>query len=216
LRPIPVKYIEGYVYDSLTKDRLNYAQIFLLRAGTEDTLFQFQSNRGDGSFMITLPAGGFYEMRTARTGYTDVIDTFTLDMKELDKTVNKTVVMLPFDYQEIKPINDTVVATLHFDAYKVDLSAEEKRMLHEAMSPWMDEKGIVVYVSAYTDNSGSPMVNEELSYKRANLVTRELVSIGIDEVGIVSKGYGESKMIAPNDTEEGRHRNRRVEVMIRR
>ena len=216
LRPTPVKYLEGYVYDSLTTERLNYAQIFVLDALRQDTLFQFQSNRGDGSYMVTLPADHHYLMRIARMGYTDVEDTLTLDNQALEKTVYKNIVMLPYDYKEIKPINDSIIATIHFDAYKVELSADEKKTLQEAISPWMEEKGIVIYVSAYTDNSGTPLINEELSYKRAKQITSELVSLGLDEAGIVSKGYGEAKMIAPNDTEEGRRKNRRVEIMIRR
>ncbi len=216
LRPVPVKYLEGFVYDSLTTDRLNYAQIFVLGARSGDTLFQFQSNRGDGSYMVTLPAGAIYVMRTARMGYTDVDDTFVLDEKNLDKTVEKNIVMLPFDYKEIKPINDSLIATIHFDPNKIDLSADEKRILKDAIAPWMDEKGIMFFVSAYTDNTGTPLINEELSYKRAGLITRELVRLGVEELTILSKGYGESKMIAPNDTEEGRRKNRRVEVMIKR
>ena len=89
-------------------------------------------------------------------------------------------------------------------------------MLHEAIAPWMEDKGIIYYINAYTDNTGTPLINEELSFKRANLVTKELVSLGINEVQTVTKGWGEAKMIAPNDTEDGRKKNRRVEIIIKR
>jgi len=216
ITPIPVKYVEGYVYDSLTTDRLNFAQIYITNTLTGDTLYHFQSNRGDASFMITLPTGRFYARHTARTGYTDIDDTFHLDEKSPENTLIKNIAMLPFDYKEIKPINDSLIATIHFDLNRVDLSPKEQLAIKNAITPWLDETGIAIYVNAYTDNTGTPLLNEELSFKRANLVTQELVKDGINELFIISRGLGESKMIAPNETEEGRNKNRRVEIVIKR
>ena len=216
LRPVPVKYLEGYVYDSLTSERLNYAQIYITKERTGDTLYQFMSNRGDASFMITLPAGATYIRHIGRIGYTEVEDTIVLDKQNLKEHVVRNIPMLPFDYKEIVPINDSLIATIHFDPNRVDLSPEEIKMLHEAIAPWMEDKGIIYYINAYTDNTGTPLINEELSFKRANLVTKELVSLGINEVQTVTKGWGEAKMIAPNDTEDGRKKNRRVEIIIKR
>ena len=91
LKPVPIRFLEGYVYDSLTETRLNYAQILIIKVKTGDTLFRFQSNRGDGSFMITLPAGYTYARHTERMGYTDVDDTFTFDNQNLKETVYKNL-----------------------------------------------------------------------------------------------------------------------------
>jgi outer membrane protein OmpA-like peptidoglycan-associated protein len=60
------------------------------------------------------------------------------------------------------------------------------------------------------------MLNEQLSTTRAQLVADELISYGINEINIVTQGWGEAAPLAPNDTEEGRDMNRRVEVVIRR
>jgi outer membrane protein OmpA-like peptidoglycan-associated protein len=84
------------------------------------------------------------------------------------------------------------------------------------MSPWLEEKGIVIYVNAYTDNTGTPMINEGLSYKRAEIIAKEINSSGFEEGSVVAKGWGEANPIETNDTEEGRYKNRRVEVIIRR
>ena len=60
------------------------------------------------------------------------------------------------------------------------------------------------------------MLNEQLSYLRAGLVQKEIAKMGIDETMMKAQGWGEASTIAPNDTEQGRDKNRRVEVVIRR
>jgi outer membrane protein OmpA-like peptidoglycan-associated protein len=60
------------------------------------------------------------------------------------------------------------------------------------------------------------MLNETLSYNRANLVSQALTDLGIDPVNIQSKGWGEANPVVPNDNEVNWAKNRRVEVIIRR
>jgi outer membrane protein OmpA-like peptidoglycan-associated protein len=60
------------------------------------------------------------------------------------------------------------------------------------------------------------MINESLSFKRANIVKQEIMSLGLDETMLEAKGWGEANPIAPNDTDEGRLKNRRVEIIVRR
>jgi outer membrane protein OmpA-like peptidoglycan-associated protein len=211
LQPKPIGYVWGYVYDSISKDRLNYASIFISDAATGDTMYHFQSNRGDASYMAPLPLNHTYIYYTQRIGYTDIADTLQLGAARLD-TLNIT--MLSQDY--VKPISDTLVATIHFPLNSATLSDSDKAIINKAMDPWMLEKGITVMINGYTDNTGSPMINEQLSYQRADLVSQQITAMGIDPMMIKSQGWGEAKTIATNDTEEGRMQNRRVEVIIRR
>ena len=71
-------------------------------------------------------------------------------------------------------------------------------------------------INGYTDNSGNPMLNEELSYLRANLVRDAVSEMGIDPTNIEAKGWGEANPVAPNDSDDNKNLNRRVEVIIRR
>ena len=71
-----------------------------------------------------------------------------------------------------------------------------------------------VTVIGHTDSSGSKEYNKRLSEKRAESVAEYFVSQGIDKNRISFEGYGEEHPIESNDTEEGRERNRRVEVVI--
>ncbi len=216
LQPIPTGNIEGYVYDSLSGQRLNYTVMFVCNAVTGDTLYQFQSNRGDASFLISLAVGKKYAIHSWHVEYTQVHDTLDFDTSYLHKPLVHNVVMLPSNYNPIKPVHDSLVATIHFDVNRVELADSDVAVLRSALEPLLSNKAMVVFVNAYTDNTGTPMINEELSYKRAGMVSKTITAFGIDDAQVQAKGWGEAKMIAPNDTEEGQRKNRRVEIIVRK
>ncbi|MBS1772972.1 MAG: PD40 domain-containing protein [Bacteroidetes bacterium] len=214
IQPIPVVIIKGYSYDSLSKNRLNNTSIYIDDPGTGEHLYHYVSNRGDGSYMITLPAGKSYTIVSDRVGY--LATTATIDLTGMKK-IQDTVInisLLPNDYQ--KPINDSLIATLLFPINCKTFPDSLKMQLSQAMMPLLGEKGMVVIINGYTDNSGNPMLNEQLSYLRANLVSSEIQAMGIDPTAIDAKGWGEANPVAPNDSEENKNKNRRVEVIIRR
>lgn len=72
------------------------------------------------------------------------------------------------------------------------------------------------YIDVYghTDSTGSEAYNQDLSERRATSVADYLASRGVQPARIGTRGYGETQPIAPNDTEEGRAANRRVEIKI--
>jgi outer membrane protein OmpA-like peptidoglycan-associated protein len=71
-----------------------------------------------------------------------------------------------------------------------------------------------VSVRGHTDNTGDPAANKKLSADRAAAVKGALVGQGIPATQIASEGHGPEQPIASNDTEEGRARNRRVELVV--
>jgi OmpA-OmpF porin, OOP family len=71
-----------------------------------------------------------------------------------------------------------------------------------------------VELSGHTDNTGTPDANQRLSLDRANAVKQMLVDRGIAADRIATNGYGQDRPIASNDTEEGRARNRRLELTV--
>ena len=73
---------------------------------------------------------------------------------------------------------------------------------------------IEIEMSAHTDSNGSDEYNMKLSDNRARSVMEYILSKGISESRIQSKGYGETKPVAENDTDENRQLNRRVEFTI--
>ena len=73
----------------------------------------------------------------------------------------------------------------------------------------------VVWVVGHTDSTGSEAYNQRLSERRASAVTAYLNARGVDAQRLKSEGRGESEPIAGNQTEEGRRRNRRVDIVIK-
>lgn len=215
LRPIPVAILKGYVYDSLGKQRLNYASITIQDAATGRQLYHFLSNRGDGSFMITLPVGKSYICHTDRVSYMDGNDMVDLTTSFANDHYEYNIALLPSDY--VAPVNDSLVYTVHFPRNSTTLSDSDKNMLINTLLPWMENTGgTLLFVNGYTDNTGTPLINEQISYTRANAVAKILMTLGFDELNIKSQGWGEANPVAPNDTEENQNLNRRVEIIIRR
>jgi|KBSSwiStaDraftv2_1062776.scaffolds.fasta_scaffold176646_2 outer membrane protein OmpA-like peptidoglycan-associated protein/uncharacterized protein YidB (DUF937 family) len=73
----------------------------------------------------------------------------------------------------------------------------------------------VIEIGGHTDNTGDASANLALSQQRADAVRNYLVQQGVAETTLNAKGYGDTKPIASNDTDEGRFRNRRIEFAAR-
>ncbi len=71
-----------------------------------------------------------------------------------------------------------------------------------------------IAVEGHTDSVGSSSYNRRLSMLRARAVSHELVAYGLNARQIAARGFGESRPISTNTTDEGRQKNRRVEVYI--
>jgi K(+)-stimulated pyrophosphate-energized sodium pump len=73
-----------------------------------------------------------------------------------------------------------------------------------------------VQLAGHTDNTGSPQANQTLSSDRANAVKGMLVNQGVNADRITTAGFGQDRPVASNDTEEGKARNRRLELTVTR
>jgi len=77
-----------------------------------------------------------------------------------------------------------------------------------------ENSGLKFEISGHTDNSGSIDYNQQLSEKRAKTVYDYLIQKGISPQQLLYKGYGQSKPIAENTSDEGRAQNRRTELKV--
>ena len=77
-----------------------------------------------------------------------------------------------------------------------------------------ENPAIEIEMSAHTDSRGSDDYNFKLSDNRARSVVEYILSKGIPASRIISKGYGETKPVVPNDSEDNMQLNRRVEFTI--
>ena len=143
--------------------------------------------------------------------------TTEVDAKPLEKPgkLAKLEMVPPVPSIEANSLLITLDSEVLFDVDKYDVrvhpEAEEVLKNLAIVLKEMDVKNFEI--DGHTDSDGSEEYNQVLSEKRANSVKNFLVSQGVT-AEITTKGYGESKPVASNDTAEGKQKNRRVEIII--
>ena len=102
---------------------------------------------------------------------------------------------------------------IYFDTDKAELKSESKGTLEEVAKLLKADPSLKLEVAGHTDNTGAAAHNMQLSAGRAAAVVNALVgTYGIDRARLQARGYGDSKPVAPNDNEQNRAKNRRVEL----
>ncbi len=105
-----------------------------------------------------------------------------------------------------------VLQDVIFDFDKATIRSDCKNMLDEVADVLKSQAELKVEIQGHTCNIGSDSYNMKLSEKRAKAVMDYLVSKGISSSRMTSKGYGETRPTALNDTDEGRKQNRRAQI----
>jgi len=102
-----------------------------------------------------------------------------------------------------------------FDLDKATLKPESVKQLQHVLTLLQTHPQLKLEIQGHTDNQGSPPYNVKLSQQRAETVNQYLQLFGVRPERLVAKGYGQDKPVAPNTTEDGRAKNRRVELVKR-
>jgi outer membrane protein OmpA-like peptidoglycan-associated protein len=102
---------------------------------------------------------------------------------------------------------------INFDTGKSVIRDESKPIIDQIVQMMKSNPDLKIAVEGHTDNVGSPASNKTLSEARAKSVVSAIVGQGIAADRLSPAGYGQDKPIADNNTEEGRARNRRVELV---
>jgi len=114
-------------------------------------------------------------------------------------------------YPKKKPV---ILNNVSFESNKAVLLKESFSELDKLVLRLSTNKTIKIEIRGHTDNTGNEIENQTLSEERAKAVVNYLVSKKIDQKRLLFKGFGSTKSIASNDTEEGRKKNRRVDFVI--
>ena len=101
---------------------------------------------------------------------------------------------------------------IHFDFNKSTLRPDSDPVLQKVLSLLKARPDLMLEVQGHTDNVGGDDYNQKLSEARANTVVAWLVAKGIAAARLTARGYGMKAPIADNGSDEGRAKNRRVEI----
>ena len=174
-----------------------------------------QSNVVDLDSLTYLLPGAYY--------YIDDVSVVCLGCNEEKPQVVDTPVVeniaqpddvLPNDADTLKVGSTFILHNIFFDYDKAILLQQSYNELHNLLTILNDHPTMKIEVAGHTDAHGSVEYNQRLSENRARAVVEYLVSHGIDPHRLSFKGYGKSRPIDTNTTDEGRSRNRRVEFLI--
>jgi outer membrane protein OmpA-like peptidoglycan-associated protein len=208
LRPRPVTYVKGFVFDAKTKNPLE-AAVEIVTLLDSKPVYQNYSSATAGDFLATLTSDRNYGLNISKKDYLFYSENFSLVGYKSDKPFNIQVLLQPIEIG-----NKVVLRNIFFDTNKYDLKAESRSELQELVNFLAFNPSIKIEISGHTDNVGNDELNQTLSENRAKAVYQFLISSKVDTERLQFKGYGKAQPIAPNDNEDGRSRNRRTEFKI--
>ena len=204
-----VALIAGNVFNSKTNEPLEAEIIFELLSDTKVETQTIKSDPENGDYKITLVYGNNYSFSASLKDFISSSDNIDLTDISQYKKINKDIYLAPVE------VGQTVrIKNIFFDSGKATLRPESYTELNRVVNFLNENPIIEIEIAGHTDNTDSDVANLKLSQARSNSVKNYIVSNGIDESRIIAKGYGETKPIDSNDTEEGRQLNRRVEFTI--
>jgi outer membrane protein OmpA-like peptidoglycan-associated protein len=140
------------------------------------------------------------------TGNEDYFMTLALKEKmEQEVTANEMFEALNRDGR--------IALYINFDTGKSVIRDESKPVIDQIVEMMKSNSGLKIAVEGHTDNVGNPASNQALSVERAKAVVAAIAAQGIASDRLTPAGFGQNKPIADNSTEEGRAKNRRVELV---
>ena len=137
-----------------------------------------------------------------------------IEYKHDTVVVEKVRVDTVFVQAAIDDINKILSDVVLFDFDKYDLTEEAIPVLNQVAAILKQHPKANIIVEGHTDNWGTDAYNQVLSEKRANTVVNYLKDQGV-VCGLEPIGYGESRPVTDNSTEELRHQNRRIEFRLK-
>lgn len=203
-----VNYVKGIVQDAQSKKNLS-ADIELIDLKTGETIERLQSDAMTGEYTAVLPNGSHFGLYINKQSYFN--RSLSFDFSEKTDANGKVVNVL---LEPIRTEVDYVLNNIFFDSGKADLKSESFTELDKLLLLLETNPKIKVEISGHTDNVGKDTENLALSQKRAEAVVNYMINKGIKTDRIKGVGYGETRPIANNDTEENRQFNRRIEMKI--
>jgi outer membrane protein OmpA-like peptidoglycan-associated protein len=156
-----------------------------------------------------LPGGKKYEFRAESDGYIAISEFIDLQNLEESATKNVNLTLYPIETGIQYRINN-----IFFETGKWELLEDSFVELRRLVDFLKNNQNYKIKIYGHTDDVGTNQFNLNLSIKRAESVKNFLIENGIENNRIFIKGYGKTKPIVSNNTEEGRQKNRRVEFEL--
>jgi outer membrane protein OmpA-like peptidoglycan-associated protein len=204
----PVIILSGKVFDKKTGLPIG-AAITYSNLSDDKTLGTASSDNVTGDYKIVLQKGKAYGFMANKNDYYSISENIDLTNLKEYKEIKQDLYLSPIVRGEPIRLNN-----IFFEFGKSVLKAESFPELDRLVNILNKNPEIKIEINGHTDDVGTDASNQVLSQDRAQSVVTYLQSKGISAGRLSAKGYGESKPDVPNNSDENRAFNRRVEFKI--
>ncbi|MEM1359278.1 MAG: OmpA family protein [Bacteroidota bacterium] len=213
IRPLPTTYLKASITDAVSGAPLEAT--VRLRPTTQDAAPMERLADSEGHFIAVLPSGKDYAFTVDHPGYLFYADRFPL----AEGFSQEKPYLLEIKLQPLSPISAssgteedgaTAFRNVLFATGSATLLAVSADELDRLASLLLKAPDYQVAINGHTDDVGNDDDNLKLSEQRAESVKAYLIEQGVAASRITTQGFGESRPVASNETEEGRAKNRRT------
>jgi Outer membrane protein and related peptidoglycan-associated (lipo)proteins len=179
---------------------------------SHESIGQSQTDPSNGTFYLVMPLGKNYGYYIDDERYFPLSNN--IDLREQKKTISieKNITLTSYK-QMIEQGMSVQVNNLFFPVNEYELLPQSENELIR-VADIIKQRNIRVEISGHTDSTGDAKKNMTLSKQRAESVRSFLIRQGCNASLLSAKGYGATRPIADNDTDEGKQQNRRVELQF--
>jgi len=202
----PTRYAKGKIFDKKTNKPLA-SSIELYDLKSQEKVAEFSSDPQNGNFLAVLNKGSEYAFYVSKSGY--LFKSLTFSVTDSASSVNLDIPLEAIEKDRIEVLNN-----IFFNTGEYALDDKSKVELNRMVDFLKNNQTINIEISGHTDDVGSEATNLELSKKRAQSVLDYLQKSGIGPTRLTAKGFGKTKPVAKNDSEENRRKNRRIEWRV--
>jgi outer membrane protein OmpA-like peptidoglycan-associated protein len=160
-----------------------------------------------GDYFVILQRGRRYSITAEAPDHIFYSDEYVIPPTSAGKDYKKDIVL-------DRTSGGNTRLLVFFDFNKAELKNESKPDLNRAVNFLKQNPGLRIEIAGHTDSVGTDQYNKKLSQDRAESVRQYLIAGGIDAGRLKAVGYGESQPVADNGTDDGKARNRRVEMRV--
>ncbi len=208
VRPIPTVMLQGGVIDQKTKQAVA-AEVIVEDLDQKQPPQRIDYDPAVGDFKIVLDTQKQYGLTAQRKGYQAAGTIVDLTKEKQYREIRREIALTPIEIGQKVTLN-----TIRFAQSKFDLLPSSLPELDRIAQMMTENSSMEILLEGHTDNVGDFEANVQLSKDRVEEVKRYLTTKNINAARIQTKGYGPTRPVAPNTSEESRKQNRRVEFSI--
>jgi outer membrane protein OmpA-like peptidoglycan-associated protein len=200
--------LKGLVLDARSRQPVG-AEVEIFNLTTNQPEGRVATDPTTGAYTAVLTAGGQYAVTVSRAGYFFKSLSFDFSGKNAGDDQRLDLLLEPLRKDTREVLNN-----VFFESGKWELDEKSKPELDKLVRLLKGNPTLRLEISGHTDDVGDDRKNLDLSQKRANSVRDFLLQAGIAAGRLETKGFGETRPVVPNTSDEARRQNRRIEAKI--